>query len=61
MSGSDVKADLLVADHQAALNEMDRQMKVQLDTPEGEWLGVLATHAEAWEEMHHGPLALGFR
>ena len=37
-------------DYQAALEEIERLMDAQPDTPEGDRLDVLATLVEAWEE-----------
>lgn len=39
-------------DYQAALEEIERLMDAQPDTPEGDRLDVLATLVEAWEEKH---------
>ena len=39
-------------DYQRALEEIERLMDVQPDTPEGDRLDVLATLVDAWEEKH---------
>jgi len=39
-------------DYQAALEEIERLMDAQPDTPAGDRLDVLATLVEAWEEKH---------
>ena len=39
-------------DYQAALEEIERLIDAQPDTPEGDRLDVLATLVEAWEEKH---------
>ena len=39
-------------DYNAALEEIDRLMDAEPNTPEGDRLDVLATLVEAWEEVH---------
>jgi HTH-type transcriptional regulator/antitoxin HigA len=39
-------------DYQRALEEIERLMDAQPDTPEGDRLDVLATLVDAWEEKH---------
>ena len=39
-------------DYQVALEEIERLMDAQPDTPEGDRLDVLATLVEVWEEKH---------
>jgi len=41
------------ADYEAALEEIDRLMDADPDTPQGDRLDVLTTLVEAWEEKHH--------
>jgi len=41
------------ADYEAALEEIDRLMGADPDTPQGDRLDVLTTLVEAWEEKHH--------
>jgi HTH-type transcriptional regulator/antitoxin HigA len=49
----DIKPIKTEADYEAALEEIDRLMDAEPDTPEGDHLDVLATLVEAWEEKHH--------
>lgn len=41
------------ADYEAALEEIDRLMDAEPDTPEGDRLDVLTTLVEAWEQKHY--------
>lgn len=41
------------ADYAAALEEIDRLMDAEPDTPEGDRLDILATLIEAYEARHH--------
>ncbi len=49
----DIKPIKTEADYEAALEEIDRLMDAEPDTPEGDHLDVLTTLVEAWEEKHH--------
>lgn len=49
MDANSIKTD---EDYNAALEEIERLMNAQPETPEGERLNVLATLVEAWEEKH---------
>ena len=48
----DIKPIRTERDYQAALEEIDRLMDAEPNTPEGDRLDVLATLVEAWEEVH---------
>ena len=49
----DIKPIRTEADYEAALQEIERLMDAESDTPEGDRLDVLAILVEAWEEKHH--------
>ena len=57
----DIKPTKSEPDHEAAPKEMDRLIDAKAGTRDGERLGALTALVEAWEEKHHGPLALGLR
>ena len=48
----DIKPIRTEADYQAALEEIERLMDAEPETPDGDRLDVLATLVEAWEEKH---------
>ncbi len=48
----DIKPIRTEEDYRAALEEVDRLMDAQPETPDGDRLDVLATLVEAWEEKH---------
>ena len=49
----DIKPIKTDADYDAALEEIDRLMDAEPDTPEGDRLDVLVTLVEAWESRHY--------
>ena len=49
----DIKPIKTEADYAAALNEIDRLMDAEQDTPEGDRLDVLTALVAAWEEIYH--------
>jgi len=49
----DIKPIKTEADYEAALEEIDRVMDAEPDTPEGDHLDVLTTLVEAWEQKHY--------
>ena len=49
----DIKPIKTAADYEATLEEIDRLMDAEPNTPEGERLDVLVTLVETWEEKHH--------
>ena len=49
----DIKPIRTEADYESALQEVERLMDAEPNTPEGDRLDVLATLVEAWEEKHH--------
>ncbi|MFZ1493343.1 MAG: transcriptional regulator [Candidatus Competibacter denitrificans] len=48
----DIKPIRTEQDYRVALEEIERLMDAEPDTPEGDRLDVLATLVEAWEEKH---------
>lgn len=48
----DIKPIRTEQDYQVALEEIERLMDAQPETPDGDRLDVLATLVEAWEEKH---------
>mgnify|MGYP002372182951 FL=1 len=48
----DIKPIRTERDYQAALEEIERLMDAEPETPDGDRLDVLATLVEAWEEKH---------
>ena len=48
----DIKPIKTEADYEAVLEEIDRLMDAEPNTPEGERLDVLVTFVETWEEKH---------
>lgn len=49
----DIKTIKPEADHETALEEIDRLMEAKPDTPEGDRLDVLSSLVVAWEQKHH--------
>jgi HTH-type transcriptional regulator/antitoxin HigA len=49
----DIKPIKTEADYEAVLEEIDRLMDAEPDTPEGDHLDVLTTLVEAWEQKHY--------
>ena len=49
----DIKPIKTEADYEAALQEIDRLLDAESDTPEGDHLDVLTTLVEAWEQKHY--------
>ncbi len=49
----DIKPIKTAADYEAVLEEIDRLMDAEPDTPEGDHLDVLTTLVEAWEQKHY--------
>ena len=49
----DIKPIKTEADYEAVLEEIDRLMDAEPDTPEGDHPDVLTTLVEAWEQKHH--------
>jgi len=48
----DIKPIKTKADYKVALAEIVGLMNAEPDTPAGDWLDVLTTFVEAWEEKH---------
>ncbi len=48
----DIKPIRTEQDYRAALEEIERLMDAEPETPDGDQLDVLATLVEAWEEKH---------
>ena len=48
----DIKPIKTEADYETALEDIDRLMDAERDTPQGDQLDVLTTLVEAWEEKH---------
>ncbi len=44
-------------DYRRVLKEVERLMDAKANTPAGDYLDVLATLAEAWEEKHHATVS----
>jgi HTH-type transcriptional regulator/antitoxin HigA len=49
----DIKPIRTEKDYEAALQEIERLMDAEPDTPEGDHLDVLATLVDAWEDKYH--------
>lgn len=49
----DIKPIRTETDYNKALKEAEELMTAKKDTPEGDWLDILVTLIEAYEEKHH--------